>query len=52
MLVLHEVESGIYLAILHSTTQYEYETKKSQTDTNPDIIEREGGGKEEPDNLG
>lgn len=44
-----EVSSGIYL-ILHSKSQYKY--GKTQTDANPDMVEREGGGKEKPDNLG
>lgn len=44
-----EVNSGIYL-ILHSKSQCKY--GKTQTDANPDMVEREGGGKEEPDNLG
>lgn len=48
-LFLSEVDSGSYL-VLHSKTQYEY--GRTQTDANPDMIEREGGGEEEPDNLG
>lgn len=48
-LFLGEVDSGIYL-VLHSKSQYEY--GKTQTDANSDMFEREGGGKEEPDNLG
>lgn len=48
-LFLGEEDSVIYL-VVHSRPQYKY--GKTQTDANAGMIEREGGGKEEPDNLG